>query len=243
MIQKLLFLYFFFLFLPASAQQYFFGNVFSEDQDELPEVLVINMRTDERTETNREGHFMISGKPGDRLRFLKTGYDSKDEYIPASSGVSMRVTLFKSAQLIEEVLLKRALSGNLSADNKTLNRPKKVEQLNIILGRYMMQKSSASVMAAKPGEFVQPVTKGIPIGKVKDQWDIVDLTQYIQKSLGDEYFTSLKIPKTNIPHFIDFVLRDFEKSKIIKYGRMEPADMQRFQQAVMNKILLYPLPK
>ena len=242
--KKLLFIFFIFTVFHLHAQQYVFGNVRSEENAELEDAGVINMRTDEWAQTNREGHFMITGKAGDRFRVFKNGYERAEFTVTEQSiSSSVNIVLIRNTQLIEEVELTKSFTGNLKSDSKLLNRPKKVEKLLFDLGGYMSLKSTADVMAAKPGEFVQPLGPGFPIGKVQDQWDDIDLARYLEKVLGDDYFYQLKIEKPMIQHFIFFVLRDFERRKILKYAHVEESDMQRFHRAVFEKIEKYKAPK
>jgi hypothetical protein len=60
-----------------NAQNYIFGKISTEDGVELTDATVINIRTDERVVSNSDGHFMISGRLGDELRFVKAGYERR----------------------------------------------------------------------------------------------------------------------------------------------------------------------
>ncbi|SIT21441.1 carboxypeptidase-like regulatory domain-containing protein [Chryseobacterium gambrini] len=233
-------------FINCNAQNYIFGKVTSEDKNEMPEVTVINIRTDERVLTNRDGHFMISGRAGDELRFVKSGYERINSKINQENITSpVNVTMIRAAELIAEVEIKKNITGDIKIDAKNLNPPRKVEKLKNDLAKYMSQKSAPGVLAARPGEFVQPVTKGIySFGKVKNKWDDVDLMNYLQNSLGDTFFQGLQIPKPQIQHFILYILRTgFERKNILKYGYCTEADMNRFKNAVLGRISAYKSPQ
>lgn len=233
-------------FINCNAQNYIFGKVTSEDKNEMPEVTVINIRTDERVLTNRDGHFMISGRAGDELRFVKSGYERTNSKINQENITSpVNVTMIRAAELIAEVEIKKNITGDIKIDAKNLNPPRKVEKLKNDLAKYMSQKSAPGVLAARPGEFVQPVTKGIySFGKVKNKWDDVDLMNYLQNSLGDTFFEELQIPKPQIQHFILYILRTgFERKNILKYGYCTEADMNRFKNAVLGRISAYKSPQ
>jgi hypothetical protein len=233
-------------FINCNAQNYIFGKVTSEDKNEIPEVTVINIRTDERVLTNRDGHFMISGRAGDELRFVKSGYERTNRKITQENITApVNVTMIRAAELIAEVEIKKNVTGDIKIDSKNLNPPRKVEKLKNDLAKYMSQKSAPGVLAARPGEFVQPVTKGIySFGKVKNKWDDVDLMNYLQNSLGDTFFEELKIPKPQIQHFILYILRTgFERKNILKYGYCTEADMNRFKNAVLGRISAYKSPQ
>lgn len=242
---KLLFITLFLFFINSQAQEFIFGKVTSELSAEIPDVTVINLRTDERVTTNRDGHFMISGRQGDHLRFVKTGYERVNQDVTKENISSpINITLIKAATLIEEVEIKKMLTGDLKIDTKTLNPPKKVEKLKKDLAIYISQKSDPRILAAKPGEFVQPVVRGISIGKIKDKWDDVDFMKYIIMALGEQYFADLKIDKPQIQHFIYYVFAGgFERKKILKYGFVSDADLMRFQRAVLTRISSYKAPQ
>lgn len=233
-------------FINSHAQNYIFGKVTSEDNNEMPEVTVINIRTDERVLTNRDGHFMISGRAGDELRFIKAGYERTNRKITQENITApVNVTMIRAAELIAEVEIKKNITGDIKIDAKNLNPPRKVEKLKNDLAKYMSQKSAPGVLAARPGEFVQPVTKGIySFGKIKDKWDDVDLMNYLQNSLGNTFFEELQISKPQIQHFILYILRTgFERKNILKYGYCTEADINRFKNAVLGRISAYKSPQ
>ncbi len=228
-----------------NAQEFIFGKVTSEDNIEMLDVTVINIRTDERVTINRDGHFMISGRQGDNLRFIKSGYDRLNTVVTKENVVSpMNITLVRSAQLIDEVEIKKALTGDLKVDTKTLNPPRKIEKLKSDLAVYIKQKSDPRILAARPGEFVQPKGQGFSIGKVKNKWDDVDFMNYLVTVLGYQYFNDLKIENSQVQHFIYYVLAGgFERKSILKYGFVSDADLMRFQRAVLNRISTYKAPQ
>lgn len=227
---KLLFFLFSVFFIHTNAQDYIFGKIISEDQNELPEVTVINIRTDERVSTNRDGHFMISGRAGDELRFVKNGYERAQQKVTVQSISSpINIILVRAATLIAEVEIKKDITGDITIDSKNLDPPKKVQKLKSDLGLYMSKKSDPRIMAARPGEFVQPKGQGFSIGKVKNKWDDVDLSSYLRYALGEKYFTDLKIDRALIQHFIYYVFAGgFERKNILKYGFCSDADLMRF---------------
>ncbi|MFZ4932063.1 hypothetical protein [Chryseobacterium sp. Mn2064] len=242
---KLFFFLSFIFFIHTHAQTYIFGKITSEDGVEMQDVNVINIRTDEMVISNRDGHFMISGKQGDELRFVKPGYERLTKRVSLENiQAPMNVSLVRMTIQIPEVEVKQGLTGNLKIDSKAYNKPKKVEKLAADMANYIKQKSDPRILAARPGEFVQPKGEGFSIGKAKDKWDDVDLASYIRKSLGDDYFTDLKIEKPLIDHFIYYVFAGgFERKKILKYGFCSDADLNRFQRFVLNRISSYRAPQ
>lgn len=241
---KLFFILSLLLFLQVKAQSYIFGMITSEGS-EIQDVNVINIRTDELVLSNRDGHFMISGRGGDELRFVKAGYERLSRKVSQEDTQSpMNIGLVRTTIEIPEVEVKQGITGNLKIDSKNYNRPKKVLKLNAEISQYISQKSDPRILAAKPGEFVQPKGEGFVVGSVKDKWDDIDLMKYIKASLGEEYFTNLKIEKPLIEHFISYVLAGgFERKKILKYGFCSDADLNRFQRFVLTRISSYRAPK
>jgi len=241
---KLLFLLFNLLFINISAQDYIFGKITTEENIELPEVAVINIRTDERVITNKDGHFMILAKMGDELRFVKTGYERFQKKIsPENISSPLNIVLIRSLATIEEVEIKKGLTGDLKIDSKTYSAPKKVQQLRNEIDRYIVQKSDPRVLAAKAGEFVQPKGQGFSIGGSKNKWDDIDFANYLMQSLGEQYFTDLQLEKAEIQYFIRYALVGFERKKILKYGFCSDQDLMRFQRAVLSRIASYRAPK
>lgn len=242
---KLYFFFSFILFINIHAQDYIFGKVTSEDNVEIPDVTVINIRTDERVGTNRDGHFMISGRAGDELRFVKNGYERANQKVTKENiGAPINVTLTRAATLIAEVEIKKGITGDITIDTKNLNEPKKVQKLKSDLALYMSQKSDPRVLAARPGEFVQPKGQGFSIGKVKNKWDDLDFANYLTYALGEKYFTDLKIDRSLMQHFIYYVLAGgFERKNILKYGFCSDADLMRFQRAVLIRVSSYRAPQ
>lgn len=241
---KLFFILSLLLFLQVKAQSYIFGRITSEGS-EIQDVNVINIRTDELVLSNRDGHFMISGRAGDELRFVKAGYERLSTKVSQQDSQSpMNIDLVRTTIEIPEVEVKQGITGNLKIDSKNYNRPKKVLKLNAEISQYISQKSDPRILAAKPGEFVQPKGEGFVVGSIKDKWDDIDLMKYIKASLGEEYFTNLKIEKPLIDHFISYVLAGgFERKKILKYGFCSDADLNRFQRFVLTRISSYRAPQ
>ncbi|REC46337.1 hypothetical protein [Chryseobacterium pennipullorum] len=242
---KLFFLLSLIICIHTHAQSYIFGTITAEEGHEITDVNVINIRTDEMVVSNSDGHFMISGRVGDELRFVKAGHERLNKKVSEIDIQSpMEVSLARMTIQIPEVEVKQGLTGNLKIDSKSYNKPKKVEKLIADIDRYLIKKTDPRILAAKPGEFVQPKGEGFVIGSVKNKWDDIDLMNYVKASLGESYFTDLKIEKPQIDHFIFYVLAGgFERKKILKYGYCSDADLYRFQRFVLTRISSYRAPQ
>lgn len=229
----------------VQAQDFVFGKLFTENGSEIQGVTVLNVRTDERTTTNRDGHFMLASRIGDEIRFIAAGFDRASKRVDANDMKSpINITLIRSSILIPEVELARKPTGDLKIDLKRVNTPMKVQKLKKDMDKYMSMKSDPRVLAARPGEFVQPRTIGtFSIGKIKNKWDDVDLMQYLIGALGEEYFKNLQLTPTQIQPFIFYIFgRGFERKTILKYGYCSEKDLARFQNAVLMGISSYKSP-
>ncbi|WP_435523782.1 hypothetical protein [Chryseobacterium indoltheticum] len=66
---------------------------------EVPNVTVINIRTDEQVLTNRDGHFMISGRQGDILRLKPDLKEQTEKFLKENVESPMNVKLVRSCRI------------------------------------------------------------------------------------------------------------------------------------------------
>lgn len=218
------------------SQQYIFGKVTTEQNQDLTDVTIINTRTDEKIFTDHMGNFMILAKNFDHLRFVKQKFDRITyKILPEDFNKSLKIILIKSAVEIKEVELKPKLTGNLKEDAKRIE-PIRKTKLNKEISKYIAQKSSPEVLKPKAGEFVQPKGEGFSIGKIHNQWDRIDLSEHILQILGDDYFLDLGLKKAEIDAFINFVLRDFDAKNSLQYGYIKSSELLKFQQLAEKKL-------
>ncbi|SFI94133.1 hypothetical protein SAMN05421638_1638 [Kaistella treverensis] len=145
---KLFFLFFFTISAAAFSQQYVFGKVASEFDTALEDVVIYNVRSEEKILSDRYGNFMISAKSYDELRFIKGGFDRISVKVSAQNfSAPLNVILYKLPYDIAEVALKPQLTGNLRKDVRSLDQPAKVVALNSSLGAYM--RTPSTVVAPK----------------------------------------------------------------------------------------------
>ena len=120
------------------SQEYIFGKVSTDLGDKLPDAVVINMRTDEKIVSDRDGNFMIAAKNGDEIRVLKNTYERFVQKVSSENFLKpLNVTLSKAPYLIEEIELAFQATGNLKKDVKSLDPPKRVVALNSSMDVYM----------------------------------------------------------------------------------------------------------
>jgi hypothetical protein len=138
MIVKLFTLLFFVISVSLFSQEYISGKVKSEFGNELYETTVINIRTDEKVFTDKEGNYMIAAKLNDELRFVKSGFERFDIKVSnINYSQPLNISLAKVPYLIPEVEIAFRPTGNLKKDSKALDPPKKIVALNSSLNSYM----------------------------------------------------------------------------------------------------------
>ena len=187
------------------------------------QVLVVNINSQEKTYSNSQGQFIINADLGDELRFVKEGYERKVLKITNTDEVF--INLIKLITEIEEVEVKKKLSGNLDEDSKLFNENKKKVALNNDMKVYFKTRSSGELMKPKPGEFVQPVGQGFTIGGPDNKWGVTDLVEWIRENLTDEYFISLGLAFPEINSFLYYSLQSFHTMTILKYGYCSEEDV------------------
>ncbi|MDO5615175.1 MAG: hypothetical protein Q4G16_03225 [Cruoricaptor ignavus] len=119
------------VFYLVFAQQTVSGRVVAETGSGLQNVLILNMKTDEKTKTSSEGFFIIKASEGDELRFVKANFervsiDIKKDYFSQSLVVKLRLV----EQKIEEVKITFKPSGKLDKDSRSLDVSQRVASLN-----------------------------------------------------------------------------------------------------------------
>jgi len=243
-VRKTLFFTYFFLFtfLQICAQsQYVMGTVTNEDGTKLSQVIVYNVRTDEKTQTDLLGNYLITAKEFDQLRFIKKGYERLTHKLSGNNFSSpLNIILEKLPEEIEEVKITFLPTGKLEKDIQHVGDSKPVQELKSDMADYIAAPSTPEVLAPKPGEFVQPVGPGFSIGKINSKWDDVDFMNFLTENLGDDFFVDeLGLKKSEVQSFIYYVFRNFERQKILFYGYCLPSDLSRFILISTNKVDAY----
>ena len=237
----------FFLLLVSidlSAQEYIFGKVLSEDGRELQDVSVVNISNQQTSTTNSDGNFMIFAKIGDEIRFTKERYTRVSKSINGSNiSKSFLINLIKIPYEIDEVEIKYRLTGDLKKDADHFGKSNKILKFEKEMDQYIKKRSSPETMSAQKGDFVQPIDRRgvvVPIGLLHSQYDDIDLNQDLRKNIPEEFFLKeLNLKPAEIPNFIFYVLRNFERKDIIKYGKCESSDYARFELEALKKVKDY----
>ena len=223
-----------------SAQEFVFGKVTTEEHSDLQGVVVINLNTDEKVQTDRDGNFMIRGKVKDELRTSSPRYERVSVTLSAEDfSKPLHIIVKRIPYEIEEVEIKYQVTGDLKKDMQHLGEARKVKILKTEIAKDIALGPRPNIPRAH-GEFVQPVGPGFSIGKVKNQWDDVDFMNFLIREIPVEFFTEdLKLTPAEFSFFILYVFSDFERHHILKYGNPATSDVFRFMEAAERKIADY----
>ena len=224
----------------VSAQEFILGKVTTEEHSDLQGVVVINLNTDEKVQTDRDGNFMIRGKVKDELRTSSPRYERVAVTLSAEDfSKPLHIIVKRIPYEIEEVEIKYQVTGDLKKDVQHLGEARKVKILKTEIAKDIALGPPLNIPRAQ-GEFVQPVGPGFSIGKVKNQWDDVDFMNFLIREIPDDFFTEdLKLTKPEISFFILYVFKDYERKNILKYGNPGYSDIVRFMQVSERKIVDY----
>lgn len=122
----------------TEAQQLVMGTVTTEFETEVPGVTIMNMRTEEQTQTNGDGHYVIKAAVGDELRFVKRNFERVAFKVKAEDfSKPLNISIQLKPQDIEEVEIAFKPTGILKKDVRALDRPRKVVELNNALANSM----------------------------------------------------------------------------------------------------------
>ena len=118
------------------------GKVETEEGLSIGNVMVINIKTNEKVNTDENGKFTISAKLQDEIRFVKKGYDRVSHIVKSADFQEEKYfRLQKSTVTIEEVVISRLkLTGNLAKDSKSLDKEDVNAKIQKSLGTETIEK-------------------------------------------------------------------------------------------------------
>ena len=129
--KSLLFFAAFILSSFAWAQRSVIGTVLNDAGNPVPDVFVINMRTDVITNTDQFGQFIITAEFSDELRFVKRGYERTAIKVAEQNfSANTTVKLQLAEHEIPEVALQWRPTGNLKRDIRALDQSPAIVRLN-----------------------------------------------------------------------------------------------------------------
>lgn len=205
-----------------TAQSLFSGKVETEEGLSIGNVLVINLKTNEKVNTDENGKFTISAKLQDEIRFVKKGYD-RVSYIVKSADFQEEkyFRLQKSTVTIEEVVISRLkLTGNLAKDSKTLDKEDVNAKIQKSLGTETIEKQVRSISGSAGISFnMASLLAGKKKKEQKQRLEKYEQFQnnatWISERVDSEYFVSKGIPEVKVAEFIQFSLT--QKPEVVGY--------------------------
>lgn len=227
--------------LTHAQSQYILGSTADEQGYQLQNVTVLNLRTNQTSQSDERGNFVISAVNNDILRFVKDGYERVTRSLQEENFQRpLSITLLRLAQEIEEVNIAYQPVGDLKKDLKFYGDTKSVKKLKSETANYIRSESTEDVLAPKAGEFVQPVGQGFFIGGPDPQWDDVDFMQFLIEYLGNDFFSSdLQLKPSEIQPFIYYIFRNFERKEVLFRGVCTQYNLSRFIREANIKLEAY----
>lgn len=255
--KQLLIFFFLYTFTNLYSQEYIFGKVTSEQNTEMAGVLVINIKTDEETYTNKDGNFMIAAKSNDLLRFVKQKFDRVSYTIkPEDFQKAITISMQKSTIEIEEVEIKTKLTGNLAKDSKALNKSAKTLTLNQEMDSYMRMKPEKPFPTLRtPSAFEKPNVNAAQVDIIKaigfitklikgnkkpefnpNQNTIKGFLMRVRYNLTDQYFIEMGLKTEEIDGFLKYADNRFQLTKNY-YNNFNLAKIQLQLESVLDEYL------
>ena len=206
------------------------GKVETEEGLSIANVLVINLKTNEKVNTDENGKFTISAKLQDEIRFVKKGYDRVSHIV-------------KSADFDKHILLKMRETETVIKEVVIIPKSK-IDRLKKDIEVPTVKKGTESkprparwkdVLALDIDAFEELITGNARRKKTRYKYEEMqaDVLQ-VKEFLGEEYFIENKIPSERIHEFLEFSI--IEKPEIKKH--MKTGDQT---QVIMILEELFPI--
>ena len=207
------------------------GKVETEEGLSIANVMVINIKTNEKVNTDENGKFTISAKLQDEIRFVKKGYDRVSHIV-------------KSADFDKHILLQMRRSE--TAINEVVIIPKsKIDRLKKDMEVPTVKKGTESkpkpakwkdVLALDIDAFEELITGNARRKKTRYKYEEMqaDILQ-VKDLLGEEYFIENKIPSERIHEFLEFSI--IEKPEIKKH--MKAGNQTQIMMILEKLFLIY----
>ena len=187
------------------------GKVETEEGLSIANVMVINLKTNEKVNTDENGKFTISAKLQDEIRFVKKGYD-RVSHIVKSADFDKHISLQmrKSETIINEVVI---------IPKSKIDRLKKdIEVPTVKKGTESKPKPARwkDVLALDIDAFEELITGNARRKKTRYKYEEMQANVLqVKEFLGEEYFIENKIPSERIHEFLEFSI--IEKPEIKKH--------------------------
>ena len=187
------------------------GKVETEEGLSIGNVLVINMKTNEKANTDENGKFTISAKLQDEIRFVKKGYDRVSHIVKSTDFDKYILLKMRETETVikEVVIIPKSKIDKLKKD---------IEVPTVKKGTESKPKPAKwkDVLALDIDAFEELITGNARRKKTRYKYEGMqaDILQ-VKEFLGEEYFIENKIPSERIHEFLEFSI--IEKPEIKKH--------------------------
>ena len=207
------------------------GKVEAEEGLSIGNVLVINIKTNEKVNTDENGKFTISAKLQDEIRFVKKGYDRVSHIV-------------KSADFDKHILLKMRETETVIKEVVIIPKSK-IDRLKKDIEVPTVKKGTESkprparwkdVLALDIDAFEELITGNARRKKTRYKYEEMqaDVLQ-VKEILGEEYFIENKILSERIHEFLEFSI--IEKPEIKKH--MKAGNQTQIMMILEKLFLIY----
>lgn len=120
------------------SQEKVSGKITGNGDVNINPVLIVNISSNKRVQSDDAGKFDIDAAEHDEIRFVKEGYYRVDKKITKEDLIApLNITLKRMEIQIPEVKITYNPTGNLAKDNQHLNESRKLQVLKSELSDYM----------------------------------------------------------------------------------------------------------
>ncbi|WP_312297945.1 hypothetical protein [Chryseobacterium sp.] len=225
------------------CQQKLEGKILNEDGICLSEVLIVNIKNNRYTYSNKYGEFSIEANLNDEIRFVKNGYERFIiKATNANVKVSHNIVLIRRPMDVGEVKI-IPLSGDLSRDSKKLSKVDKFHKLQKDIGL----PNPPEIMREKAPSLSDAIQLAIPFGisiqlealykiisgdarRMKNLYKYEDMQRdvvWLVERMDPTFFISNGIPKERINEFLAYaILQQPRTTHFIKQKNINGAEFE-----------------
>lgn len=207
--RKLLILFLFWGNLYWTFAQEISGNTLTEDGIALEKVLIINLKTGEKTYSDNDGNFSISAKNGEEIRLVREGYD-RHSHITKSADFGQKLTfkMNKAAANIQEVVITKVSKEKMAELKNSIGLP---EPLNT---KPKIPTAKSVLLPALLGNLNIDGMKDLISGDARRKRalyqyeDFQEHVEWIADRIYNDYFIEKGLPEDRIREFIGFAITE-----------------------------------
>ena len=216
------------------------GKVETEEGLSIGNVLVINIKTNEKANTDENGKFTISAKLQDEIRFVKKGYDRVSHIVKSTDFDKHILLKMRETETVikEVVIIPKSKIDRLKKDIEvptvkkgTEFKPKPAKWKDVVKIAPIPIAIAFDINA-----FEELMTGNARRKKTRYKYEEMqaDILQ-VKEFLGEEYFIENKIPSERIHEFLEFSI--IEKPEIKKH--MKAGNQTQIMMILEKLFLIY----